>query len=65
MKDDAAMGLGVVVTLLLIVAVVLLMPAIFMLIWNWQFGDIYVISYWQAFWLSIALKFLRIRIKSD
>ena len=36
-----------------------LCPAIFMWIWNWQFGEIYTFTYWPAFWLAIALGFLR------
>ena len=62
MKDDAVMGLGVVVVLIAVLAVMFLGPALFMLIWNWQFSDIYVLSYWQVFWLGIAIKFLRIKV---
>lgn len=33
-------------------------PALFMWIWNWQFGDWYIFTYWQAFWLGMAIRLL-------
>lgn len=35
-------------------------PALFMYIWNWQFSDIYIFTYWQAWWLGMAISFLRV-----
>ena len=35
-----------------------LWPALFRLIWNWQFSDLYIFSYWQAFWFAMAIKFV-------
>jgi len=54
MNDDEVLAKLVALLLLIFVG-----PAIFRWIWNWQFADIYVFTYWQAFWLAVAVGFLR------
>ena len=47
------------ITKLLVATIfIFLGPLIFVWIWNANFSDWYVFTYWRAFWLAVALKFL-------
>ena len=40
-------------------------PALFRWIWNWQFSDIYVFTYWQVFWLGMGISCLLWNFKKE
>ena len=56
-KNEALLELILKIIVILTVGL-FLAPSVFMWIWNWQFGDIYVFSFWKAFWLAIAVRML-------
>ena len=46
------------IKVLTLIALAFIGPALFIWIWNTHFSNWYVFTYWEAFWLAVALKFL-------
>ncbi len=53
------------ILVLLIIATLFFVPWLIQVIWNWQFSDIYVLSYGQTFWLYIIVSLLQVQVKTN